>query len=141
PPTPPPAPPPPTGSLQSVNHIIFMAQENRSFDEYFGRLEDYWAANNYAPVQFDGLRLGSTNPGCDPLFPAPMPCTIDPNSRQRPELLLLHGVEFRHLRPLVRAGDEPHADEPHVSARRHFARPCPPAEQFQQRSAFRQDYL
>src|SRR5438552_13778856 len=66
PPTPPPPPPPPpTGSLQSVNHIIFMAQENRSFDEYFGRLEDYWAANNYAPVQFHGLPLGSTNPGCD----------------------------------------------------------------------------
>src|SRR5438552_13399280 len=82
PPTPPPAPPPPSGSLQSVNHIIFMAQENRSFDEYFGRLEDYWAANNYAPVQFDGLPLGSTNPGCDPLFPPPMSCTIDQNTPQ-----------------------------------------------------------
>src|SRR4051812_26106928 len=28
--------PTPSGSLQSVNHIIFMMQENRSFDAYFG---------------------------------------------------------------------------------------------------------
>src|SRR5437016_11310620 len=82
PPTPPPPPPPPTGSLQSVNHIIFMAQENRSMDEYFGRLPDYWAANNFSQEQFDALPLGSTNPGCNPLFPPPMPCTIDQNSPQ-----------------------------------------------------------
>ncbi len=27
-----------TGDITSVNHIIFMAQENRSFDNYFGQL-------------------------------------------------------------------------------------------------------
>ena len=34
-----PAPPPvnPGGDLKSVNHIIFMAQENRGFDHYFGK--------------------------------------------------------------------------------------------------------
>jgi hypothetical protein len=32
------------GTLQSVNHIIFMMQENRSFDAYFGKLNDYRAS-------------------------------------------------------------------------------------------------
>ena len=33
-----------TGSIQSVNHIIFMMQENRSFDAYFGKINDYRAS-------------------------------------------------------------------------------------------------
>src|SRR5437773_4550571 len=33
-----------TASLQSINHIIFMAQENRGFDHYFGHLNDYRTA-------------------------------------------------------------------------------------------------
>jgi phospholipase C len=37
----PPPPPPPTGDITAVNHIIFMMQENRSFDEYFGQLNSY----------------------------------------------------------------------------------------------------
>ncbi len=41
-----PAPPPGGGSgstagIQAVNHIIFLAEENRSFDHYFGKLNDY----------------------------------------------------------------------------------------------------
>src|SRR6476659_3491419 len=44
-PTPAPTPSPtPAGSLQSVNHIIFMMQENRSFDAYFGKINDYRAS-------------------------------------------------------------------------------------------------
>lgn len=34
-------PPPPAGSLNDVNHIIYMLQENRGFDEYFGQLNNY----------------------------------------------------------------------------------------------------
>ena len=34
-------------SLQSIQHVIFMLQENRSFDTYFGMLNPYRAANNY----------------------------------------------------------------------------------------------
>src|ERR1051326_6525573 len=47
-PTPTPAPPPPgqgtpptLGNITKINHIIFMAQENRSFDHYFGHLNDF----------------------------------------------------------------------------------------------------
>lgn len=39
--TPPPPPPPPAADLTVVNHIIYMMQENRSFDEYFGQLNAY----------------------------------------------------------------------------------------------------
>src|SRR5262249_44407432 len=63
------------GSLQSINHIVFMVQENRSLDHYFGALQAYRTANNY-PGAFDGLPQFNnppapvaSNPGCDPAFP------------------------------------------------------------------------
>ena len=39
----------------SINHIIFIGQENRSFDHYFGALRQYWAQNGYPDQSFDGL--------------------------------------------------------------------------------------
>jgi phospholipase C len=76
-----------------LNHIIFMAQENRGLDHYFGALRSYWKANGFADRSFDGLpqfnpRSGlaplygppPTNPGCDPAFPYPSDCIIDSNS-------------------------------------------------------------
>lgn len=54
------------GSIQSVNHIIFMVQENRSFDSYFGQLPAYWTANGYPQASqqppFDGLPAKASNP-------------------------------------------------------------------------------
>src|SRR4051794_39138142 len=41
-----PTPSPTSGSIQSINHIIFMMQENRSFDAYFGKINDYRASLN-----------------------------------------------------------------------------------------------
>ncbi|HZS99926.1 MAG TPA: alkaline phosphatase family protein [Terriglobales bacterium] len=75
-------------SLQtSVNHIIFLAQENRSFDHYFGAMRQYWADYGYADQAFNGLPQfpssspsgpAPTNPGCDPAFAFPgSDCTID----------------------------------------------------------------
>src|SRR5579862_2013539 len=76
-----------------INHIIFLAQENRSFDHYFGSLREYWAHNGYPDQSFDGLPQFNptsgtpplyapppTNPGCDAAFPPPSDCTIDSNS-------------------------------------------------------------
>ena len=70
-----------SATLQSLNHIIVLAQENRSFDNYFGALAQYWAQNGFPAQQFDGLPqfntpagLPPTNPGCDPAFP------YDPNA-------------------------------------------------------------
>ena len=64
PPAPPP-PPPPQYSLQSIQHIVFMLQENRSFDSYFGHLPQYWAAHGYPPVQFDAEPANASNPSYD----------------------------------------------------------------------------
>jgi phospholipase C len=49
-------------SLQSVQHIIFMLQENRSFDQYFGHLPDYWKAKGYSTQPFDGMAADASNP-------------------------------------------------------------------------------
>jgi len=37
----------PPGSVQSINHVIFMLQENHSFDNYFGMLNPYRKANGW----------------------------------------------------------------------------------------------
>ncbi len=37
----------PAGSLNSINHVVFMLQENHTFDNYFGMLNPYRAANNF----------------------------------------------------------------------------------------------
>jgi phospholipase C len=85
--------PNPDGSLQSVQHIIFMAQENRGFDHYFGSMRTYWAANGIPDQAFDGLpefnpTTGApplrgpapTNQSCDPAFAPPSDCIVDSNS-------------------------------------------------------------
>ena len=51
--------------LQSINHIIFMVQENRSFDTYFGQLPAYWQANGFPAQQFEGLPPNASNPSFD----------------------------------------------------------------------------
>ena len=76
--------------VEVLNHIIFMAQENRGLDHYFGALRQYWRQNNIADQSFDGLPQFNptsglpplygpppTNPGCDPAFPPPSDCIID----------------------------------------------------------------
>src|SRR5579864_2343233 len=68
-----------TAGIQSVNHIIFMAQENRSFDSYFGQLPAYWAANRY-PQTADGMPPNAANPTFDgtgtiPAFHIATECT------------------------------------------------------------------
>lgn len=37
-----------TGGITAVNHVIFMLQENRSFDSYFGMLNPYRKANGFS---------------------------------------------------------------------------------------------
>jgi len=51
------------GTLQSsINHIVVMAQENRSFDTYFGQLPAYWAANGYPSQTLNGMPANASNP-------------------------------------------------------------------------------
>jgi phospholipase C len=61
-----------TGTLQSLNHIILFADENRSFDHYFGFMRQYWANNGIADQSFDGLPQFNPTSGIAPLQkPAP----------------------------------------------------------------------
>ena len=48
-----PVTPPPPATLQSIDHVIFMLQENRSFDSYFGMLNPYRQSNGWT-VSEDG---------------------------------------------------------------------------------------
>ena len=59
--TPPPGGGGGNGSLSQINHIVWMWQENRSFDNYFGKLNDYRAANGL-PTDVDGLPADASNP-------------------------------------------------------------------------------
>jgi phospholipase C len=36
-----------TGNAATINHVIFLLQENRSFDNYFGFLNAYRASNGW----------------------------------------------------------------------------------------------
>jgi phospholipase C len=80
-------------NMSALNHIIFLAQENRSFDHYFGALRGYWAQNGYPDQSFDGLPqfnpvsgaaplLGPAPavPGCDPTSLPPADCVFDTNN-------------------------------------------------------------
>jgi phospholipase C len=80
-------------TVKVLNHFIFMAQENRGLDHYFGALRQYWAENKYSDQSFDGLPQFNptsgisplygpppTNPGCDPNYPPPNDCIEDSNS-------------------------------------------------------------
>ncbi|HKT89711.1 MAG TPA: alkaline phosphatase family protein [Candidatus Sulfotelmatobacter sp.] len=64
PPNPSPAPtPPPAAGITSVNHVVIMLQENRSFDHYFGQMTAYRQANsipiNGSPATIDDESTGS----------------------------------------------------------------------------------
>jgi phospholipase C len=74
-------------TFQSINHIIFLAQENRSFDSYFGAMRAYWAANGIPDQPFDGLpqfnppanpAAAPSVPGCDPATSTPTVCHVNP---------------------------------------------------------------
>jgi len=80
-------------TVRVLNHIIFMAQENRGLDHYWGALREYWRQNKFSDISYDGLPQFNptsgaaplygpppTNPGCDPNFPPPNDCKLDSNS-------------------------------------------------------------
>lgn len=54
-------------ALQSnINHIVFMMQENRSFDHYFGKLGEYREANGFGQASdIDGIPPNASNVSTD----------------------------------------------------------------------------
>lgn len=60
---PPPSPPPSPGQgLGNIQHIIFMLQENRSADNYFGVFNQYRASHGINDNAFDGMDLNKAMP-------------------------------------------------------------------------------
>jgi phospholipase C len=55
----------PPNAPHQVNHIIFMMQENRSFDAYFGKLNDYRISAFGQARNTDDLEATFTNPADD----------------------------------------------------------------------------
>jgi phospholipase C len=79
-----------TADITSLAHIIFFAQENRSLDNYFGAMRQYWQENGIPDQSFDGLpQFNPTSgaaplyapppalPGCNPADPPPSDCIWD----------------------------------------------------------------
>ena len=56
-----PPPPPPPGDLSNIKHIFFMLQENRSFDNYFGKMGEYRAQRGFTNP-FDGIPANVSAP-------------------------------------------------------------------------------
>ncbi len=116
--------PPPPPALNQINHIIILAQENRGLDHYFGGLRAYWASQGIPDQSFDGLPQFNpltgaaptqgpvpTNPGCDPLFPAPgNDCTTDANSPN---------IESFHMISQCEENPSPSWNESHVDWNLH----------------------
>ena len=55
---------------------MFFAQENRSLDNYFGAMRQYWKANGIPDQSFDGLPQFNPTSGLAPLY-APLPPSPD----------------------------------------------------------------
>lgn len=81
-PTPPPNPGGPSSAgITSVNHVVIMIQENRSFDHYFGQMTAYRKANgipiNGSPATIEDESAGSfSNSGMAPYHTGSV-CTED----------------------------------------------------------------
>ncbi|MGC1872629.1 MAG: alkaline phosphatase family protein [Acidobacteriaceae bacterium] len=60
-----------TAGITSLKHIIFFAQENRSLDNYFGAMREYWKENGFPDQSFDGLPQFNPTSGEAPLYGPP----------------------------------------------------------------------
>jgi phospholipase C len=69
-----------TAGLSNIRHIIFLVQENRSFDNYFGRLGQYRVSKGL-PNDIDGVPTNATlyNTQGQPVHPFPMPTVCSEN--------------------------------------------------------------
>lgn len=100
-----------TGNLTNLNHIIFLLQENRSFDNYLGNLAEYRVEHD-PPIQ--GAQLGDVNDlhtlpqdftlctpdqQCFPLFHARSECVdnLSPGWNETHADMHLPGDDWLHL--------------------------------------------
>ncbi|MGA8538510.1 MAG: alkaline phosphatase family protein, partial [Terriglobales bacterium] len=79
--------PPPTADSSVIKHVIFLAEENRSFDHYFGKINDYRSAAPFnLPRSVNGLpdNCSPTTSGSTPWTTACDAMNLSPNSQGVP---------------------------------------------------------
>ncbi|HEY1986894.1 MAG TPA: alkaline phosphatase family protein [Terracidiphilus sp.] len=104
-------------SVQSINHVVFLLQENHTFDNYFGMLNPYRAANNWATgddgntYQVDGIddKLTTISNVNDegtsfPLFKLKSACIDDASSAWLESYGDVNRYHFELSRPMVMDG-------------------------------------
>jgi phospholipase C len=107
----------PPGSLESIAHVVFMLQENHSFDNYFGMLNPYRAANGWTvgadgnTYSVDGIddklsTISNTNDGGTvyPLFPLTSTCIDDESSAWLESYGDVNTYDFLADRPILMGG-------------------------------------
>ena len=108
-----PTQPTPPGSVESIDHVIFMMQENHTFDNYFGMLNPYRKANGWNigddgnDYEVDGIddRLSTINNQDDegasfPLFKFTSTCVDDMSSDWLASYGDVNRYDFLTTRPI-----------------------------------------
>ncbi len=105
-----------TGNTQAINHVVFMLQENRTFDNYFGMLNPYRAANGWTvgddgkTYDVDGIddKLSTTNQNDEgqsiPLFKLKSACVDDETSGWLESFGDVSPYDFSPSRPMAMSG-------------------------------------
>jgi phospholipase C len=104
------------GSTSPINHVIFMLQENRTFDNYFGMLNPYRRANGWSvgddgrTYLVDGIddKLNTTNVNDEgvaiPLFKLKTTCIDDASSSWLESYGDVNRYNFLSTRPILMDG-------------------------------------
>jgi phospholipase C len=104
------------GGPPAINHVIFMLQENRTFDNYFGMLNPYRRANNWTTSEdghvymVDGIddKLNTTNKDDEgvaiPLFKLKSTCIDDASSSWIESYGDVNRYNFLSNRPILMDG-------------------------------------
>ena len=104
-------------SLQSISHVVFMLQENHSFDDYFGMLNPYRKTNGWnvgedgVTYNVDGIddkltTISNTNDAGNvyPLFKLASPCLDDMSSDWLSSYGDANTYDFLNTRPILMDG-------------------------------------
>jgi phospholipase C len=107
----------PADSLQSISHVVFMLQENHSFDNYFGMLNPYRKSNSWnvgedgVTYNVDGIddKLSTTSNTNDagnvyPLFKFASTCVDDMSSDWLASYGDANTYDFLNTRPILMDG-------------------------------------
>ncbi len=106
-----------TGSVNSINHVIFMMQENRSFDTYFGMLNPYRQGQGWnigddgKDYEVDGIddKLSTISNVDDegdvyPLYKFATTCVDDESSAWLESYGDVNRYDFKTTRPILMDG-------------------------------------